>query len=323
MSADVSGITDSTNGVAGAHFDYQWIRVDGTDETDIDGETGSTYTPTAADVDKHLKVRVVFDDDAGYLDYPLTSPRFGPVVDAVPPTVAQRRASAATTISILFTEPLDPASIPAASAFAVQVGDTANTVVLAEIGDIDFAGVIFPGTLILTVSTPMLSRDTITVSYTKPDANPLQDLDRNEVESLSVRPVVNTIRETFVSNLGQTGSTTVSGDLATNDIAQRFDTGSTASFDFTEVEVLFSTAPSFTATVTAVIADGLGSTDNIVATLTNPFEWSTNARFGIPDGTTLSKDTTYYLIIEATEGALQVTPNDARGLRRSSRLDHR
>ena len=177
VSADVSGITDSTNGVAGAHFDYQWIRVDGTDETDIDGETGSTYTPTAADVDKHLKVRVVFDDDAGYLEYPLTSPRFGPVVDAVPPTVAQRRAAAATTISILFTEPLDPASTPAASAFAVQVGDTANTVVLAEIGDIVFARVIFPGALILTVSTPMLSRDTITVSYTKPDANPLQDLD--------------------------------------------------------------------------------------------------------------------------------------------------
>ena len=89
MSADVSGITDSTDNVASAHFDYQWIRVDGTDETDIDGETGSTYTPTGDDVEKHLKVRVVFDDDAGYLEYPRTSPQFGPVVDAVPPTVGE------------------------------------------------------------------------------------------------------------------------------------------------------------------------------------------------------------------------------------------
>ena len=306
VSADVSGITDSTDGVASAHFQYQWIRVDGMDETDIDGETGSTYTPTDDDVDKHLKVRVVFDDDSGYKEYPLTSPRFGPVVDAVPPTLDRGAATAATTITILFTEPLDPASTPAASAFAVQVGDTANTVVLAEIGGIDIVRVIFPGALILTVSTPMLSRDTITVSYTKPDANPLQDPDRNEVESFSDRPVANTIRETFLSNLGQAAATTT-GNLAADDFAQRFLTGSTASFDFTEVEVLFDTAPSGTATVTAIIADGLGSTNIIVATLTNPLDWSTNPRFGIPSGTTLAKSTSYYLVIEGTDGILQST----------------
>ena len=312
VTADVSGITDSTDGVAGAHFDYQWIRVDGTDETDINGETGSTYTPTADDVDKHLKVRVVFDDDAGNREYPRTSPQFGPVVDAVPPTPLTATAATATTIYILFDEPLDPASTPAASAFAVQVGDTANTVVSAEIGVVSLgAGIAgIPGSLILSVSTTMLARETITVSYTKPDANPLQDLDRNEVDSFSDRPVLNTIRETFVSNLGQT-TAAFSGNLAIGDVAQRFDTGSTASFDFTEVEVLFSTAPSSSATVTAVIADGLGLSNNIVATLTNPSTWSTNPKFGIPSGTTLSKDTTYYLIIEATDGVLAGTDSDA------------
>ncbi|WP_420445371.1 Calx-beta domain-containing protein [Candidatus Poriferisodalis sp.] len=86
VSANVSGITDSTDGVASAHFEYQWIRVDGADEADIDGATGSTYTPTADDVDKHLKVRVVFDDDAGYREYPRTSPQFGPVV-GLPPEI--------------------------------------------------------------------------------------------------------------------------------------------------------------------------------------------------------------------------------------------
>ncbi|WP_420621973.1 Calx-beta domain-containing protein [Candidatus Poriferisodalis sp.] len=86
VTADVSGITDSTDGVASAYFQYQWIRVDGTDEADIDGETGATYTPTADDVDKHLKVRVVFDDDAGYREYPRTSPQLGPVV-GLPPEI--------------------------------------------------------------------------------------------------------------------------------------------------------------------------------------------------------------------------------------------
>ena len=54
-------------------------RVDGTDETGLDGETGPTYTPTAADAGKYLKVRVVFDDDAGNKEYPRTSPQVGPV----------------------------------------------------------------------------------------------------------------------------------------------------------------------------------------------------------------------------------------------------
>ena len=303
VTADVSGITDSTDGVANASFQYQWIRVDGTDETDI-GAVGATYTPTADDVDKHLKVRVVFDDDAGNEEYPLTSPRFGPVVEGVPPTLLGAAATAATTINVTFSEPLDPNSVPAASAFVVQVGGTAGPVDSAEFHpDSEDA-------IRLTVSTPLLSRDTITLSYAKPDGNPLQDPNRNEVESFTGQPVVNLIRETFVSNLGQTTSL-ATGNLATDDFAQRFDTGSTASFDFTEVEVLFDTAPSSSATVTAVIADGLNLSNNIVATLTNPLEWSANARFGIPSGTTLSKDTTYYLIIEGTDGILQTTTSNA------------
>ena len=232
VSADVSGITDSTDGVASASYQYQWIRVDGTDETDI-GAVGATYTPTADDVDKHLKVRVVFDDDAGNEEYPLTSPRFGPVVEGIPPTLLGAAATAATTINVTFSEPLDPNSVPAASAFVVQVGGTAGPVDSAEFHpDSEDA-------IRLTVSTPLLSRDTITLSYAKPDGNPLQDPNRNEVESFTGQPCQSTyIRETFVSNLGQTTSL-ATGNLATDDFAQRFDTGSTASFDFTEVEVLF------------------------------------------------------------------------------------
>ena len=79
LTADTSGIMDSTDGVANAFFHYQWFRVDGTNETELDGETGPTYTATSADGGKHLKVRVVFDDDAGNQEYPRTSPQVGPV----------------------------------------------------------------------------------------------------------------------------------------------------------------------------------------------------------------------------------------------------
>ena len=75
VAAVFTGITDPTDGLASAPIHYQWIRVDGSDETDLDGETGSTYVPTADDVGKHLKVRVVFDDDAGNRSIPARAPR--------------------------------------------------------------------------------------------------------------------------------------------------------------------------------------------------------------------------------------------------------
>ena len=88
LTADVSGIRDSTDGVANAFFHYQWLRVDGTDETGLDGETGPAYTPTGDDVGKHLKVRVVFDDDADNKEYPRTSLQVGPVGTNGPATGA-------------------------------------------------------------------------------------------------------------------------------------------------------------------------------------------------------------------------------------------
>ena len=85
LTANVSGITDSTDGLANAHFLYQWIRVDGTTDTELDGATASTYTTTPGDVSKNIKVRVVFDDDAGYKEYPRTSSEVGPVL--APPAI--------------------------------------------------------------------------------------------------------------------------------------------------------------------------------------------------------------------------------------------
>ena len=46
-------------------FSYQWVRNDGTTDTDIQGETSSTYTLTDDDVGKVIKVRVSFTDDRG------------------------------------------------------------------------------------------------------------------------------------------------------------------------------------------------------------------------------------------------------------------
>ena len=78
LTASTDEIQDD-DGLANASYSYQWIRFDGSDEEEIPGATSSTYTLVAADVDKQIKVKVSFTDDAGIAEGPLTSeayPRF-------------------------------------------------------------------------------------------------------------------------------------------------------------------------------------------------------------------------------------------------------
>ena len=64
LSVDTSGISD-TDGIVNSILTYQWIANDGTEDTDIQDATGSTYTVGADDEDKTIKVRVIFTDDGG------------------------------------------------------------------------------------------------------------------------------------------------------------------------------------------------------------------------------------------------------------------
>ena len=85
LTAGTSRITDDTDGLDHVYYHYQWIRIDGTTVTELDGETGSTYTATADDVTKDIQVRVIFDDDLRYREYPRYSPQV--TVREVPPVV--------------------------------------------------------------------------------------------------------------------------------------------------------------------------------------------------------------------------------------------
>ena len=92
LTANTSGIADA-DGLDNVSYNYLWIRSDGGTDTDVEGETGSTYTLVSADQGKTIKVRVSFTDDAGN-EETLTS--------AATETVAARPnspASGAPTIS--------------------------------------------------------------------------------------------------------------------------------------------------------------------------------------------------------------------------------
>ena len=62
LTADTSDIED-VNGLTNAEFTYQWLRHDGSSNTDIAGAAGSTYTVTEEDIGQEIKVRVSFTDD--------------------------------------------------------------------------------------------------------------------------------------------------------------------------------------------------------------------------------------------------------------------
>ena len=59
LTADTSAIDDA-DGLTSVSYEYQWMA----DGVDIDGATGSTYTLTASEQGKTIKVRVTFTDDA-------------------------------------------------------------------------------------------------------------------------------------------------------------------------------------------------------------------------------------------------------------------
>ena len=64
LTADTAGVSDD-DGLGSGVFEYQWVRGDGTTDTDIAGATGATYTLVAADEGKTVKVRVSFTDGGG------------------------------------------------------------------------------------------------------------------------------------------------------------------------------------------------------------------------------------------------------------------
>ncbi len=77
LTTETSEISDA-DGLKGIEFSYQWISNDGQDDRQVEGVTGSSYTPVEADVGTTLKVLVSFIDNAGNSEE-LTSAPTSPV----------------------------------------------------------------------------------------------------------------------------------------------------------------------------------------------------------------------------------------------------
>ena len=83
LTADTTGIADE-DGLDNVDYTYQWVRNDGTDDTDIAGATNGTYTLVEGDQGKTVKVRVTFTDDKAN-EESLTSTATAPISAANSP----------------------------------------------------------------------------------------------------------------------------------------------------------------------------------------------------------------------------------------------
>ena len=110
--------------------------------------------------------------------------------------------------------------------------------------------------------------------------------------------------EVLVSNLGQPAVNKHDILNFRNDQGQGFTTGSNSfGYSLESVEVKFNTAPSG---LSVKLATGLPTATTVVATLSNPSSLTAgDLTFTAPANTTLSANTTYFVVVEASSGNIR------------------
>ena len=126
ITVDTSGIADE-DGLDNATFEPQWIRSDGTTDTDIAGATSTTYLVTTDDVDSLLKVRVSFTDDAGN-DESLTSAATSAVSAKAPgaPGSVEVQPAGTGKLAVSWVEPASDGGAPV-TGYTVQWKEAAGS----------------------------------------------------------------------------------------------------------------------------------------------------------------------------------------------------
>ena len=177
LTAGISGIMDEDGVPAAAQFAYEWISNDGTDDSDIDGATDSTYTLVQADEGKSIKVRVSFTDDAKFPES-LTSAATAAVTVPVAALVSNVGQTAAGNANVTatqsqgqgFTTGSDSGGYTlgsvelAVSSFSGTASDITVSIYSESSGN--------PGTLVHTLTTPA-SISTPVTTFTAPSGTTL------------------------------------------------------------------------------------------------------------------------------------------------------
>ena len=158
LTANTSGIDDE-DGLTGVDPVFQWIRHDLSSRTDedIEGATSRTYTVTAGDEGKAIKVRVLFDDDAGNAESLTGDPTAAVAAAALE---LQSATVDGATLTLTYDGTLDTGVTLPQAAFAVNVNDASQSLTGVAVGG---------SNVLLLLSSAVEAGDTVTVDYTVPD----------------------------------------------------------------------------------------------------------------------------------------------------------
>ena len=181
LTAVTTGIADA-DGLTSPTYTYQWIRVNGTD-ADISGANSSTYPLVTADLGKTIKVRVTFVDDDGNTEM-LTSasyPSSGTVTittDVTPPSLSSATVQG-MVLTLVYDEPLDPASTPAPRVYILTVKATVGTTT-TNTTTYPAAVSVSGSRVTLTLDTAPAAGARVTLLYLVWGVNPVQDVAGND-----------------------------------------------------------------------------------------------------------------------------------------------
>ena len=177
LTADVSAIMDEDGVPAAAQFAYQWISNDGTDDSDIDGATDSTYTLVQADEGKSIKVRVSFTDNAKFPES-LTSAATAAVTVPVPALVSNVGQTAAGNANVTATQSQGQGFTTGSDSGGYTLGSVELAVSSFSGTASDITVSIYsessddPGTVVHTLTTPA-SISTPVTTFTAPSGTTL------------------------------------------------------------------------------------------------------------------------------------------------------
>ena len=167
-----------------------------------------------------------------------------------------------TSLKLNYSEALDTGSVPATTDFTVSVAGTDQTPTRVAVSG---------QTVTLTLGTAATAGQAVTVTYTVPATNPIEDLVGNDAAAISNRAVTNVTGDTtLVKNTGQ-GTASVSASFD-KDSAQAFTTGGNSSgYMLTRVKMYMAATSSQPTYTVAIHADSSGApAATSLGTLTRP-----------------------------------------------------
>ena len=168
--------------------------------------------------DATIRFRIENSVSAAGADYLIGTDQASVTVrqDTAAPTLSTATVSG-TTLTLTYNEALDTGSAPGTGAFAVTVDGSARSV----------NGVAVSGSAVrLTLASAVTAGQTVTVSYTKPATNPIQDAAGNDAGNLSNRAVTDATPDTTAPALAAANPATVNGTLLTLTFNEALDAGS-------------------------------------------------------------------------------------------------